>query len=157
MSSVATKPEPEALKAVVTGLTQAVAETSVTMMKAQNYHWNVKGMGFGPLHDLFQTIYEDHFTAQDELSERVRALGAHAVGRYDAYLAMSKVTECDGDIDAKTMIAKLRDDQRIIAGTLQALASVAEEAGDMLTQDQAIERGRIHEKFAWLLDAHLQG
>jgi len=157
MSSVATKLEPEALKAVVAGLTQAIAETSVTTMKAQNYHWNVKGMGFGPLHEMFQTIYEDHFVAQDDLAERIRALGAHAIGRYDAYLAMSKVTECDGHIDAKAMIANLRDDQRTIAGTLQALASVAEEAGDMLTQDQAIERGHIHEKFAWLLDAHLQG
>lgn len=157
MGSVATKLDAGALEAVVKGLTQVVAETSVTTMKAQNYHWNVKGMAFGPLHEMFQTIYEDHFTGQDELAERVKALGAHAVGRYDAFLAMSKVKECDGHLDAQTMIANLRDDQRTIAGTLEALAHTAEEAGDLITQDLAIERGTVHEKFAWLLDAHIQG
>lgn len=156
MASVVVKLEPVALQAVVEGLTQAVAETSVLTMKAQNYHWNVKGMAFGPLHALFQEIYEDHFAGQDDLAERVRSLGAHAVGRYDAFLKLSKITECDGDIDAKAMIANLRDDQRVVAATLVALADVAGKAGDSLTEDLAIERGRIHEKFAWLLDAHLQ-
>ncbi|MDJ1018284.1 MAG: hypothetical protein QNJ35_17370 [Paracoccaceae bacterium] len=28
--------------------------------------------------------------------------------------------------------------------------------GDMLTQDLLIERGQVHEKFAWLLGAHLR-
>lgn len=156
MASVVVKLEPVALQAVVEGLTQAVAETSVLTMKAQNYHWNVKGMAFGPLHALFQEIYEDHFAGQDDLAERVRSLGAQAVGRYDAFLKLSKITECDGDIDAKAMIANLRDDQRVVAATLVALADVAGKAGDSLTEDLAIERGRIHEKFAWLLDAHLQ-
>ncbi len=157
MSSVATKMEPEALKAVVAGLTQALAETSVTTMKAQNYHWNVQGMAFGSLHELFQQIYEDHFAGQDDLAERVRALGSLATGRYDAFLKLSKVEEGDGRLDDKAMIADLRDAQTTVAGTLAALAEASAEAGDPLTEDLAIERGRIHEKFAWLLDAHLQG
>ena len=39
-------------------------------------------MAFGPLHALFQQMYEDHFTAQDELAERIKALDAHAEGRH---------------------------------------------------------------------------
>ena len=43
-------------------------------MLAQNFHWNVTGMAFGPLHDLFQKIYEDHFTAQDDLADTTNVL-----------------------------------------------------------------------------------
>lgn len=156
MSNIATKLAPGALEEVVEGLNQAVAEVSVTTMKAQNYHWNVTGMAFGPLHEMFQKIYEDHFEAQDELAERIKALGGHAVGRYDEFLKRSKVVECDGHLPAEQMIANLTKDQETIAGTLNALADLAEKHGDMITNDIAIERATTHEKFAWLLGAHLK-
>lgn len=156
MSNIATKLAPSALEEVVEGLTQAVAETCVATMKAQNYHWNVTGMAFGPLHELFQKIYEEHFEAQDELAERIKALGAHAVGRYDAFLKRSKIAECDGNISAETMVANLRDDQETLAGTMGALAELAEKHGDLVTNDLAIERAAVHEKFAWLLGSHLK-
>ena len=38
------------------GLNQSIAELVVTTMMAQNFHWNVTGMAFGPLHELFQKI-----------------------------------------------------------------------------------------------------
>jgi len=84
---------PDATTAIADALNQSVAETAVTTMMAQNFHWNVTGMGFGPLHDLFQKIYEDHFVAQDDLAERVKALGAHAEGTLAGMLARSKVSE----------------------------------------------------------------
>ncbi|MEM6934247.1 MAG: DNA starvation/stationary phase protection protein [Pseudomonadota bacterium] len=156
MHNVATELEQSAVEAIVDGLTQAVAEVTVTTMKAQNFHWNVTGMAFGPLHDLFQKIYEDHFEAQDDLSERVKALNAHAEGRLSVMLERSKVEESDGHLSAEEMVAELADDQRTIAGTLAALSDVAEKHGDVLTQDMAISRGQTHEKLAWLLSAHLK-
>lgn len=157
MTNVATSLEPGAKAAIVDGLTQVVAEVALETMKAQNYHWNVKGMGFGPLHALFQTIYEDHFVAQDDLSERVRALDAHAEGRMSVFLKRSKVGECDGKLDAETMIANLVKDQETISGALIALSKLAAEHGDLVTEDIAIGRAAVHDKFAWLLRAHLRG
>ena len=40
MSLVAAKMEPAAKAAIIEGLTQALAETAVTTVKAQNFHWN---------------------------------------------------------------------------------------------------------------------
>ena len=77
------------------GLNQSIAELVVTTMMAQNFHWNVTGMAFGPLHDLFQKIYEDHFIAQDELAERIKAIGGHANGELGQMVKTSKVTESD--------------------------------------------------------------
>jgi starvation-inducible DNA-binding protein len=156
MTSIATRMAPDALQEVVEGLTQAVAETCVETMKAQNYHWNVTGMAFGPLHELFQKMYEDHFEAQDELAERIKALGAHAVGRYDAFLKRSKISECDGNLSAEKMVAALKADQETLAATLNALAELADRHGDMVTNDLAVERAAVHEKFAWMLGAHLK-
>ncbi|MGF1501799.1 MAG: Dps family protein [Paracoccaceae bacterium] len=156
MQHVANDLEPDALAAIVEGLTQALSETAVETMKAQNYHWNVTGMAFGPLHALFQEIYEDHFKAQDDLAERIKALDAHAEGRLAAMLERSKITECEGRLPAEAMVKGLAADQELLAGTLGALADVSEKNGDLLTQDLAIERGQIHEKFAWMLRAHLK-
>ena len=142
-------------EAICEALNQCVAETTVTTMLAQNFHWNVTGMAFGPLHDLFQKIYEDHFTAQDDLAERVKALGGHAEGQLAAMLKRSKVAEHDGHATAQQMVEALAHAQETVAATLAGTAAVAEEHGDLLTQDLAIGRGQTHEKFAWLLRAYL--
>lgn len=156
MQNLATELDATALETIIDGLNQAVAETAVATMKAQNYHWNVTGMAFGPLHELFQKIYEDHFEAQDELAERIKALDGHAEGKLAGMLERSKIIECDGHVSAEKMIANLADDQQTLAGTCVALADMAEKNGDLLTQDMAISRGQVHEKFAWLLRAHIK-
>lgn len=156
MSEVATEISPSGVEAIVNGLTQSLAETAVATLKAQNYHWNVEGMAFGPLHALFQEIYEDHFTAQDDLAERIKGLDAHAEGRMAVYLERSKVSECDGKISAEEMIKKLQADQETLSSTLRALAVEAEKHGDLVTNDLAIERADKHDKFAWMLRAHVK-
>lgn len=140
---------------IVEALTQSVAETVVTTMLAQNFHWNVTGMAFGPLHALFQTIYEDHFIAQDDLSERVKALGGHAEGNLAAMVKRSKVPEHEGSATAEEMIKKLLSAQETLAKTLAGAGELAAERGDTLTEDVCIARGQTHEKFAWMLRAHL--
>lgn len=156
MSATATALSPSAQTEIAEALNQAVAETVVTTMLAQNFHWNVVGMSFGPLHQLFETIYEDHFEGQDDLAERIRAIGGHAEGRLAGMVERSKIAEHDGHASDKEMIRILLEAERTIAATLAGVGDVAEGHGDMLTQDLAIERGRAHEKFAWMLDAHLK-
>lgn len=155
MTQTAENLTPDAQTAICDALNQCVAETAVTTMLAQNFHWNVKGMAFGPLHALFQEVYEDHFVAQDDLAERVRALGGHANGKLADMVATSKVDEHDGHASAETMIELLANAQRTVAATLAGTAAIAESHGDLLTQDLCIARGQTHEKFAWLISAHL--
>ena len=95
--------------AISEALNQSISELVVTTMMAQNFHWNVTGMSFGPLHELFQKIYEDHFEAQDELAERIKAIGGHANGMLSKMVSESKVLESDGKISDKEMIKLLAD------------------------------------------------
>jgi starvation-inducible DNA-binding protein len=155
MTQTAASLAPDSVAEIAEALNQSVAETAVTTMLAQNFHWNVKGMAFGPLHALFQTIYEDHFIAQDDLAERVRMIGAHAEGTLAGMIARSKVEEHDGHTSDRDMIALLVQAQETIAATLAGTAAIAEKHGDLLTQDLCVARGHAHEKFAWLLSSHL--
>lgn len=155
MTQTAANLSPSAQEAIAEALNQAVAETAVATMLAQNFHWNVKGMAFGPLHALFQEMYEDHFTAQDDLAERIRALGVPAEGMLAGMLKRSKVKEADGSQSAEEMVRLLAEAQETLASTLAGTGQLAAEHGDTLTEDLAISRGQVHEKFAWILRAHL--
>lgn len=155
MTQTAVDLSPSAREAIADALNQSVAETAVTTMLAQNFHWNVTGMAFGPLHALFQTIYEDHFVAQDDLAERVKAIDAHAEGMLSGMLKRSKIAEVDGHPSAEDMIAKMRDAQVTLAATVAEAGALAAEHGDTLTEDLCIARGQTHEKFAWMLRSHL--
>lgn len=141
---------------IVEALNQSVAETAVTTMLAQNFHWNVTGMAFGPLHELFQKIYEDHFVAQDDLAERIKALDGHAEGTLAGMIKRSKVSEHDGHASDTDMIKMMMDSQETLAKTLAGCGELAAEHGDTLTEDLCIARGQEHEKFAWFLRAHLR-
>ncbi|MEO1280303.1 MAG: DNA starvation/stationary phase protection protein [Pseudomonadota bacterium] len=156
MGEVATDLSPDAVSEIADGLTQALAETAVQTLKAQNYHWNVEGMAFGPLHALFQEIYEDHFEAQDNLAERIKALDVHAEGRMSVYLKRSRIDECDGHKTDVEMVKNLVADQKTLSSTNLALAALAEKHQDMVTNDMAIGRAQVHDKFAWLLRSHIK-
>ena len=136
---------------------QCVAETAVTTMMAQNCHGNVTGMAFGPLHALFQDIYEDHFQAQDELAERIRSIGHTVDGRLSAMIDISKVVEDPEGFhkNDKEMITALAEAQKTLAATLAGASDIAATNGDKLAEDLCVVRGRAHEKFVWLLQSHV--
>ena len=146
----------DARTAIADVLNQCVAETAVTTMLAQNFHWNVTGMAFAPLHELFQKIYEDHFVAQDDLAERIKALDGHAEGTLAGMIRRSKVSEHEGTASDVEMIKAMLAAQETLAATLAGAGQLAAEHGDTLTEDLCIARGQEHEKFAWFLRAHLK-
>ena len=143
-------------EAISEALYQCVSETAITTMLAQNYHWNVTGMAFGPLHNLFQEIYEDHFAAQDELAERMKALGSFVDGNLSSMVNKSKVTECETPLSATDMIKNMMNAQETLASTNAGTGDIAASHGDKLSEDLCIKRGQVHEKFAWLLRSHIE-
>jgi starvation-inducible DNA-binding protein len=112
-------------------------------------------MAFGPLHTLFQDIYEDHFAAQDVLAERIKALSGHADGRPSAALKRSSITECAGHLKPEAMVEQLAVDERKLSETMSVAAKAAEDIGDFASHDLAVERIATHDKFAWMLESHL--
>ena len=156
MTFAAEKLDTDRRSEICVALNTVMAETAVSTMMAQNFHWNVTGMNFAPLHQLFQEIYEDHFEGQDDLAERIKALDGRADGNLARMLERSSIVEPQADVTPTDMIATLLNAEEILAATLKASGEIAANHGDTLTEDLCIARGQVHEKFAWMLRVHLR-
>src|SRR5690606_30173843 len=55
-------------------LSRLLADEHVLYLRLRNYHWNLVGMAFGPLHALFQQQYEALAGEIDDIAERIRML-----------------------------------------------------------------------------------
>ncbi|MDX1570421.1 MAG: DNA starvation/stationary phase protection protein [Xanthomonadales bacterium] len=141
---------------VIHNLSRLLADSYSLYLKTQNFHWNVTGPQFIALHNLFEEQYTELAAAVDEIAERIRALGARAPGSYSAFAELTSLEESPNDLPADQMIATLRDDNRALARTANAVLDAADENGDDVSVDLATQRQTVHEKSAWMLAALLQ-
>ena len=112
-------------------------------------HWN----GFWATSRLFKKSTK---TLRVRMTaEAIKAVGGHAEGMLAGMVSRSKVTEHDGYASDREMISMMLHAQETLAETLAGASDVAAAHGDKLTEDLCIERGQVHEKFAWMLRSHL--
>ena len=132
-----------------------LADSYILLLKTQNYHWNVKGPSFFSLHNLFEENYRELFEANDEIAERIRALGHEAPGSFDAFSKIANIKEETGSPKALDMVANLAKDHARLAEDAEELIRAAEAANDDVTADLGVRRREVHQKTHWMLTAHL--
>lgn len=142
---------------IAASLAKLLADTYTLYLKTQGFHWNVVGPRFYDLHKLFEEQYGELAEANDEIAERIRALGVPAPASYSAFAKLASVREQSGTPSAEEMIRELAADNRSLVRSSQAVVAVAEEHHDVGSADLATQRIRAHEKAAWMLDALQQG
>ncbi len=123
--------------------------------QAKHAHWNVTGMHFQQLHELFDTVAGTLFARADALAERITALGATADGR-------TSVTAQNSFLDKYPEAANAEEHLHALAAVLSALSSHARtsaaqlsEAGDEASADLLVETVREADYSLWLLEAHI--
>ena len=136
------------------GLGTLLADLHVVSIKVHNFHWNVIGPFFGPLHKLFDDVYGHTNEHIDVVAERIRALGGPAPGSMKEFLASSSLSEEDGKQRPNhEMLTKLVSD-------LEHLSSTARELADSVPEDQGTVNmlaGFVEaiDKDAWFVRTHL--
>ena len=140
---------------VAEALTHVLADSYALYLKTQNYHWNVEGVHFKTLHELFEEQYTELAAAVDEIAERVRALGAKAPGSFTAFNKLTTLSAGDAEKDDLEMVAELHDDQFAVAKSLNAALNAAQKADDEVTIGLLVDRLSVHEKAAWMLRSSL--
>lgn len=138
-------------KPVATSLKVALADTYALYLKTQNYHWNVTGPNFKPLHLLFEEQYNDLALAVDLIAERIRALGEKAPGTWNAYEKVTSIKDGNENTPANDMVKQLAEDQDIVVNTLKQTLEAAQKAEDEVTVGLVVDRMGVHEKAAWML------
>lgn len=146
------------VQGVVALLSRLLADEHVLYTRLRNYHWNVVGMAFGPLHELFQAQYEALEGDIDEIAERIRSLGAPAPGTMTEFLQLTTLSERPGEYpDDRTMVANLvADHEAIIRHLRRDVRATDEQYDDMGTSDFLTGLMEKHEKMAWMLRAHIE-
>jgi starvation-inducible DNA-binding protein len=139
-------------------LSRLLADEHVLYTRLRNYHWNLVGMAFGPLHALFQVQYEALANDIDDVAERIRMLGPTTPGTMTEFLKLATLAERPGDLpDERGMVAQLvADHEAIIRHLRQDLRACDEQYNDMGTSDYLTGLMEQHEKQAWLLRAHIE-
>lgn len=136
---------------IVEGLNKILASSFALYMKTLNFHWNVTGPHFGPLHEMFQTQYTDLAEANDELAERIRALGFLAPGGLNKLADLSVVKDSTEDLKAEEMVDHLLQGHEALIKLMRDVIGKAADVRDEATNDLLTARIDTHEKTAWML------
>ena len=136
-------------------LENILAGSYLLMLKTQNYHWNVVGNNFKPLHELFQIQYEELFTAIDEIAERIRALGSKVDGTFAHFEKYSDLKNANKNLSSQDMVKDLINDNQIVVKQLHEAIKTAQAEGDESSADIFIQRAKSHEKSIWMLQSSL--
>jgi starvation-inducible DNA-binding protein len=142
--------------AIAEGLGHLLADTYSLYLKTHNFHWNVTGPMFQTLHLMFETHYNELWTATDLIAERIRSLGHFAPGTYSEFAKLSSIKETAGVPKAREMIKLLVSGHEAVTRTARSLYPAVQKAGDEATADLLTQRIQLHEKTAWMLRSLLE-
>ena len=141
---------------VIDGLNLVLADSYALMALTHLAHWNVEGPDFFPLHKAFQEQYEDLFEAVDEIAERVRALGAYALGGLSVLARTAQMDEFKSPQTQKDYVAALIVAHEKVVDDAVRVRDAAGSSSDLQTQDLMIKRLQSHEKTLWMLKSYLK-
>ena len=141
---------------VVAILNQTLAATLDLKTQTKQAHWNVKGLDFYQLHELFDEIAGELEEYVDMVAERVTALGGTAMGTARIAASVSILPEYPYDaVDGTEHVRALAERFGAYAAHVRTAIEQTDELGDMDTADLYTEISRTIDKRLWFLEAHL--
>ncbi|HUD42654.1 MAG TPA: Dps family protein [Dokdonella sp.] len=143
-------------KKIADGLSKLLADTYTLYLKTHSFHWNITGSMFNSLHTMFETQYNELWSAADVIAERIRSLDFPAPGSYSQFVKLSAIKEEPGVPDWRGMVEQLVDGHETAARTGRTVFKLADKADDQPTADLVTQRLEAHEKTAWMLRSLLK-
>ena len=138
-------------------LNERLADASDLKSQAKQAHWNVKGMNFIALHELFDQVATAVEAHTDLIAERITTLGGTAYGTVRQAAQKSSLAEypleiTDGTAHVDALSTALADFGRRIRTNIDEAADL----GDQDTADLFTEISRETDKNLWFVEAHIQ-
>ena len=147
----------ETREKLVETLNARLADTLDLKSQAKQAHWNVKGIHFFQLHELFDQVSTEAEAFMDLIAERATALGGTALGTVRVSASKSTLGEypleiTDGEAHVDALSTALADYGKRIRENIDE----AGELGDQGTADLFTEVARGIDKLLWFVEAHNQ-
>lgn len=137
---------------VIESLKQIQADSHAMYVKIHNYHWNIKGMDFFPVHNHTEEIYTSMSTLFDDTAERVLQLGDKPYLTINDLANATKIEEETRDsFNSKEVIEAIINDYNYFLIEFRALAENAAKEDDKTTEAFADENVAKLEKDLWMI------
>ena len=138
-------------------LNQTLVDTLDLKMQFKQAQWNVKGMNFYQLYQLFEEISTQLEVYVDLVAQRVAALGLVAVGTVRNAAHKSRIPEYSLKVaDGQDHLIELADRLALYNKSVRKAIAQISDLGDRDTSDIYTEISRTVDKYLWFLEAHLQ-
>ncbi|MCG3711196.1 Dps family protein [Aliarcobacter butzleri] len=137
---------------VIKQLKQIQADAHALYVKIHNFHWNVKGMDFHPVHSYTEGVYNQMSELYDDMAERVIILGDKPYLTIDELAKATKIeTETKDSFKSKEIVEKIIIDFEYLLKAFKKLSESAANDGDKGTEAFADEKVAKFEKDLWML------
>ena len=148
------KVNPKDAQLVSDHLVQCLRDSVMVFNQTQLVHWGLLGSKFYQIHLLTGDIQTEMVEGIDNIAEHIRSVNVMTpISVADLLSSRIKDLEKFDPFDQDKLILDISVAHDILAGAFEELAKYAGMIGDDLTQDLAVERGRIHKKNQWHLRA----
>ncbi len=141
---------------LVSALRVLLADAVSMSLRAQGFHWNVRGSDFAQYHELFGDIYEDVHGSVDAIAENILKSGGVAPFRLPELMALRSIV--DSPV-ASPMPADLAADLLVandaVLSTLKMAFEIADEVESEGVENYIAERIDQHNKWRWQLSASI--
>ncbi len=146
-------------KKVVEILNSVLADEFTLYTKTRNYHWNIVVSQFNELHKFLELQYQELEIIMDDVAERARIIGGHAIGTLSEIKERTSLKEHPGEYPvASKMIENLLHDHETVAKELRTTqAECDKKYEDVGTSDFLTGILQQHEKMAWMLRSTIDG
>lgn len=147
----------ETREKIIELLNSRLADASDLKSQAKQAHWNVKGMSFIALHELFDQVATQAEAYTDLIAERVTILGGTALGTVRVAASNSTLSEYPLEItDGADHVDALSSALADFGKKVRANIDEADDLGDVNTADLFTEVSRGIDKLLWFVEAHIQ-
>jgi starvation-inducible DNA-binding protein len=142
---------------VVELLNKRLADALDLYSHAKQAHWNVKGMHFKELHELFDEVATRALGHIDEIAERITALAGTAFGTVQVAAKNSSLQPYPLDVfDGKAHVNALASSLAAFGKAVRQGIDETDRLGDKDTADLFTQVSRAVDKDLWFVEAHLQ-
>lgn len=122
----------------IPGLAEALnglaADSFALYVKTKNFHWHVSGPHFRDYHLLFDDQATEIFATIDELTERVRKLGARTVHSVGEVSKLQSIKDNNADyVSPPDMLRELMNDNKTVIKAMRKTHELADKHDDIAT------------------------
>jgi starvation-inducible DNA-binding protein len=147
----------ETRESMVELLNRQLGDTFDLYSQIKQAHWNVKGMNFMQLHQLFDDLAANFIGYADTIAERATAMGGRAKGTARMAAANSRLEELPLEMsDGKDFVIALANRFAEYAASSGTAIDQSADQNDAVTSDIFTEITREVDKSMYFLESHLQ-